>query len=108
MKVILTPTLENFIKEKVNSGLYANTDEVIHTALKLLKNTEEVRKQAIVKTKPKSLIETNPYLKDPIIREKLIRESVINSCGVEGVKVDFSKKINIPKRKRMNDEDIDN
>ena len=50
--------------------------------------------------KEKSLLETNPYLKDPQIREKLIMQSVVSSCGVEGVKVDLSKvaHIHIPRR----------
>lgn len=50
--------------------------------------------------KEKSLLETNPYLKDPQMREKLIMQSVISSCGVEGVKVDLTKvaHIVIPRR----------
>ena len=36
--------------------------------------------------KTKSLINTNPYLKDPKKREKLIARSVRTSCGVEGIK----------------------
>lgn len=54
--------------------------------------------------KTKSLLETNPYLKDPEIREKLITRSVITSCGVEGVIVDFRKaaNIDIPKRSDIN------
>jgi hypothetical protein len=45
--------------------------------------------------KTKSLLKTNPYLKDPAVREKLITRSVVTSCGVEGVKVDFKKAANI-------------
>ncbi len=50
--------------------------------------------------KRKPLSETNPYIKDPEKREKLIAISVATSCGVEGVKVDFStmKRIYIPSR----------
>ena len=33
----------------------------------------------------KTLIETNPYLKDPNQREKLVRRSVRTSCAVEGI-----------------------
>jgi hypothetical protein len=33
----------------------------------------------------KSLIETNPYLKDPEMRRKLVERSVRTSCGVEGI-----------------------
>lgn len=51
-----------------------------------------------MKTKP--LIETNPYLKDPVMRKKLISRSVRTSCGVEGIKP--SEKVfhfEIPRRK---------
>ena len=41
--------------------------------------------------KTKSLIETNPYLRDAATREKLVTNSVITSCGVEGVKVNFNQ-----------------
>lgn len=36
--------------------------------------------------KTKSLINTNPYLKDPAKREMLIARSVSTSGGVEGIK----------------------
>lgn len=35
--------------------------------------------------KTKSLIETNPYLKDAAQRKKLVARSVRTSCGVEGI-----------------------
>jgi hypothetical protein len=34
----------------------------------------------------KTLIETNPYLKNAAMRDKLISRSVRSSCGVEGIK----------------------
>ena len=34
----------------------------------------------------KSLKETNPYLKDPLLREELILRSVISSSAVEGIR----------------------
>jgi Fic family protein len=34
----------------------------------------------------KSLKETNPYLKDPLLREELILRSVISSSAIEGVR----------------------
>jgi hypothetical protein len=48
----------------------------------------------------KSLIETNPYLKDPEMRKKLVKRSVRTSCAVEGiaVKTDETKTIKIKKR----------
>ncbi len=56
--------------------------------------------------KTKSLIETNPYLKEAATREKLMARSVATSCGVEGVKVDFSKTVHIeiPKRRNIKDQ----
>ena len=33
----------------------------------------------------KSLLETNPYLKDPVQRKRLIRRSVVSSFAVEGI-----------------------
>lgn len=38
--------------------------------------------------KTKSLIDTNPYLKDEATRRKLVIRSVVSSSGVEGIKVD--------------------
>ena len=35
----------------------------------------------------KSLLETNPYLKDPEMRKKLIRRSVISSSAIEGIHI---------------------
>ena len=36
--------------------------------------------------KKKSLKETNPYLKDPLLREEMILRSVISSSAVEGIR----------------------
>ena len=52
--------------------------------------------------KTKSLIETNPYLKDPAMREKLVSRSVRTSCGVEGIKAPLPSNVirfEIPRRK---------
>jgi hypothetical protein len=39
----------------------------------------------------KSLIETNPYLKDPALRKALINQSVSSSTAVEGVLTKYKK-----------------
>jgi hypothetical protein len=39
----------------------------------------------------KSLIETNPYLKDPELRDALIRLSAASSTAVEGVLTKYPK-----------------
>ena len=44
MNVSLTPALEKLVQQKVDSGLYNNASEVVREALRLLKETEEVRR----------------------------------------------------------------
>jgi hypothetical protein len=50
--------------------------------------------------KKKSLIETNPYLKDPEMRKQLVKRSVRTSCAVEGIAAtpDDTKTIKITRR----------
>lgn len=42
MNVSLTPELEKFVDDKVESGLYNNASEVIREGLRLLKEHDEV------------------------------------------------------------------
>ena len=44
----------------------------------------------------KTLIDTNPYLRDAATREMLIERSVATSCGVEGIKITSPRNIKIP------------
>lgn len=67
-----------------------------HNIIRLNKATNHTYYCYNYVTKTKSLIETNPYLKDEATREKLVTtHSVITSCGVEGVKVSFNQVIEI-------------
>lgn len=43
MNVSLTPELEKFVDDKVESGLYNNASEVIRESLRLLKEHDEIR-----------------------------------------------------------------
>jgi antitoxin ParD1/3/4 len=43
MNVSLTPELEKFVDEKVESGLYNNASEVVRESLRLLKEHDEIR-----------------------------------------------------------------
>jgi len=45
MNVSLTPTLESFVKETVETGLYNNASEVVREALRLLRDKELKRKE---------------------------------------------------------------
>lgn len=47
MNVSLTPKLEGFIKDKVESGNYGNSSEVVREALRLLQQ-EDAKKQAFL------------------------------------------------------------
>lgn len=40
--------------------------------------------------KKKSLLDTNPYLKNSQLRKKLFERSVISSTAIEGVHITFS------------------
>lgn len=39
----------------------------------------------------KSLLETNPYLKDPELRDALIKHFVASSTAIEGVRIKIPK-----------------
>jgi antitoxin ParD1/3/4 len=43
MNVSLTPELERFVDDKVESGLYNNASEVVREGLRLLKEHDEIR-----------------------------------------------------------------
>ena len=43
MNVSLTPELERFVDDKVQSGLYNNASEVVREGLRLLKEQDEIR-----------------------------------------------------------------
>jgi len=43
MNVSLTPELEKYVDEKVESGLYNNASEVVRESLRLLKEHDEIR-----------------------------------------------------------------
>jgi antitoxin ParD1/3/4 len=45
MNVSLTPELERFVQEKVESGLYQTASEVVREALRLLNERDQARSQ---------------------------------------------------------------
>lgn len=51
MNISLTPELEKMVQQKVKSGLYNNASEVIREALRLMKETGEVRRLRLAKLK---------------------------------------------------------
>lgn len=47
MNISLTPELEKFIQEKVESGLYTSASEVVRESLRLLSTYEELQKKRL-------------------------------------------------------------
>lgn len=47
MNISLTPELESYIQEKVNSGLYTSVSEVIRESLRLMHTYDDLQKQQI-------------------------------------------------------------
>jgi antitoxin ParD1/3/4 len=43
MHVSLTPNLDNYVRSKVESGMYNNSSEVVREALRLMHNTENLQ-----------------------------------------------------------------
>lgn len=48
----------------------------------------------------KSLIETNPYLKDPVKREAMLNQFVISSSAIEGVHASVLKALGADKKRK--------
>jgi antitoxin ParD1/3/4 len=47
MSVSLTPELERYINQKIESGLYQTASEVVRAGLRLLKEREELHQQML-------------------------------------------------------------
>jgi len=43
MNISLTPTLENYLKQKVESGMYHSSSEVVREALRLLEDQDTMK-----------------------------------------------------------------
>ncbi|MDO8446671.1 MAG: hypothetical protein Q7T53_11320 [Deltaproteobacteria bacterium] len=48
----------------------------------------------------RSLIETNPYLKDPVKREAMLNRSVISSSAIEGIHASALKALGVSKKRK--------
>jgi antitoxin ParD1/3/4 len=47
MNISLTPELEHFVQEKVNSGMYTSASEVIRESLRLLYTHDDLQRERI-------------------------------------------------------------
>ncbi|WP_412755012.1 type II toxin-antitoxin system ParD family antitoxin [Legionella pneumophila] len=47
MNISLTPELEHFVQDKVNSGMYTSASEVIRESLRLLHTHDDLQNQRI-------------------------------------------------------------
>lgn len=71
MNISLTPELEKFIQEKVTSGLYTSSSEVIRESLRLLRIHDDLQKQQIQQLKQTidtSLEELSTQYKNSVIK----------------------------------------
>jgi len=48
MRVVLTPKLDEFVRSKVEAGLYSDTSEVVREALRLMQELEETKRQHLI------------------------------------------------------------
>lgn len=77
MNVSLTPRLEAMIREKVESGLYNNSSEVVREALRLLDQQEQLKRERLRAAIAVGMdeitrgegVEYTPELRDKIRRE---------------------------------------
>ncbi len=76
MNVSLTPKLEEFIREKVSSGLYNNASEVVREALRLLVKRDNT-------STDKSL--TTPLTKEEIHKQISSLEKPLRDRGVRSI-----------------------
>lgn len=76
MNVSLTPKLEEFIREKVSSGLYNNASEVVREALRLLVKRDNT-------SIDKSL--TTPLTKEEIHKQISSLEKPLRDRGVKSI-----------------------
>lgn len=51
MHVSLTPALEEFVRSRVDSGLYHDASEVVGEALRLMQEYEEIRRLKLTRLK---------------------------------------------------------
>lgn len=53
MNVSLTPELEQFVQDRLDSGLYHTASEVVREGLRLLKERDELHAQRVAKVRAK-------------------------------------------------------
>ena len=76
MNVSLTPKLEEFIREKVSSGLYNNASEVVREALRLLVKRDNISIDTSL---------TTPLTKAEIHKKILSLEKPLRDKGVKSI-----------------------
>ena len=80
MNVSLTPTLEEYVRRKVETGLYNTASEVVREALRNFMNQELIAKNAVQKEPPvkQEIVEKLKSLEQPL------RERYITSLSLFG------------------------
>lgn len=76
MNISLTPKLEEFIREKVSSGLYNNASEVVREALRLLVKRDNISMATSL---------TTPLTKEEIHKQISSLEKPLRDRGVKSI-----------------------
>jgi antitoxin ParD1/3/4 len=78
--VHLTPELERFARDCVEAGRYNNVSEVVRSALRLLQDSEERRRQFVAMLQE---VEKEAEREGPVALDSLLTEidSVVDSSG---------------------------
>jgi antitoxin ParD1/3/4 len=76
MNVSLTPELETWVQEKVSSGLYGSSSEVVREALRLLHEHERVRELRITELRQQLArgLESLEHGRSRVLDDALIEE----------------------------------
>jgi antitoxin ParD1/3/4 len=80
MNVSLTPELEKFVANKVDSGRYTSASEVVREALRLLEEHEQARSTQLAAfnqelAKRLTSLDSGKYVNPKTIRERLQQKS---------------------------------
>jgi antitoxin ParD1/3/4 len=66
MNVSLTPRLVNYVREKVDAGLYGSSSEVIRDALRLMETRDSQREAALTALRGDEPQTANDDITDPV------------------------------------------
>ena len=110
MNVSLTPTLEEYIRRKVESGLYNTASEVVREALRTFMNQELSAKNTVQKAPPvkQEIVEKLKSLEQPLRKQGITSLSLFGSIarGHGQVESDIDLLIDIDRKSKFDIVDL--